>query len=483
MNSHVWRNDLLNRKEEGQQLITYLTGRYEKNKNKPFVLNVNAEWGYGKTFFLNNLGMELKIKGYSVVQFDAWKNDYTKEPLLAFMSELNISLEKFFNKRQTKSKGLLKSLKKNSLPILMSVLSRKFTGYSLTELSKLNEDEDEDVDNSEITSHTDIENGVASITSKLTEYALNEHYKVKNSIEEFKTSMKKLLKYIESLQNHQLPLFILIDELDRCRPNYAIELLENIKHLFDIEGIVFIIATDSKQLAHSINAVYGEKFHSEKYLKRFFDQEYNLKIPTNYNYITNLFCSNNIEINNIIFSPIEEGLYQGRNVNIELFNILSESFSLTLRDMNQVMTSLVTIIISWTYKEKIQLPYLLFLIMLKQLNNEEFFKYIKNKQNTVEVFKQLDLNNTFIDTCYKNEVHRSINKRYSIIELIESYNEMTNIKFSSFLNIRNNNKYTILRKPYQSIYLEASEICEDDDIMNTKLNKYSDLVLYAGQFN
>jgi len=58
-------------------------------------------------------------------------------------------------------------------------------------------------------------------------------------------------------------MFILIDELDRCRPTYAIELLENIKHLFDIEGLYFIIATDSTQLSYSINAVYGNKFASE----------------------------------------------------------------------------------------------------------------------------------------------------------------------------------------------------------------------------
>ena len=86
--------------------------------------------------------------------------------------------------------------------------------------------------------------------------------------DKFKIDMGLLLKEIG--KEKELPLFILIDELDRCRPNYAIELLENIKHIFDIPGIVFIVATDSKQLSHSINAVYGSKFASEKYLKRFF---------------------------------------------------------------------------------------------------------------------------------------------------------------------------------------------------------------------
>jgi predicted KAP-like P-loop ATPase len=134
-----WENDLLKREEESTFLISYLTNRYikEKNKtleNKSFVLNINASWGSGKTYFLKNLALELKSKNYTVVEFDAWKNDYTKEPLLAFISELNNSLESFFSPKQKKAKSFLKNLRNNSLPILMSILSRKLTGYTLDEL-------------------------------------------------------------------------------------------------------------------------------------------------------------------------------------------------------------------------------------------------------------------------------------------------------------------------------------------------------------
>ncbi len=482
MNNNTWQDDLLNREEEGTQLINYLVGRYEKNLHKPFVLNINAEWGYGKTFFLNNLALELKSKNYDVVEFDAWKNDYTKEPLLAFMSELNISLEEFFNKKQTKAKGFLQSLKKNSLPILMSVLSRKLTGYSLDELSELDDEQTESMESVDINDNSDIEKGVSSITSKLTEYALHEHNTIKNSIEEFKKSMIKLLKYIETLKGHQLPLFILIDELDRCRPNYAIELLENIKHLFDIEGIIFIIATDSKQLSHSINAVYGEKFESEKYLKRFFDQEYNLKIPSNHEYITSLFNENNILLDPKLLSPLEENHYQGKNKNVELFCIYAEAFNLVPRDINQVFTSLITIIMSWTYQEKIHLAYLLFLIMLKQKNNIEFTNYINKKCNTTEVFNNLELKQTEVSTLHRVQDGYN-NKQFKIAELIEKYNELRDIRYSSFLNKKKNSSYRILGQLYNEIYHEISAVYDDDTIIDIKLNKYSDLVLYAGQFN
>jgi predicted KAP-like P-loop ATPase len=61
----------------------------------------------------------------------------------------------------------------------------------------------------------------------------------------------------------------MVDELDRCRPDYAIRVLERIKHFFDISGIVFIIGMDRNQLCHSICGLYGERFNSSEYLKKF----------------------------------------------------------------------------------------------------------------------------------------------------------------------------------------------------------------------
>lgn len=69
------------------------------------------------------------------------------------------------------------------------------------------------------------------------------------------------------------PIFIFIDELDRCRPDYAISLLEIVKHIFDIKNFVFIIATNTDQLQHSIKNVYGNDFSANDYLGRFFIED------------------------------------------------------------------------------------------------------------------------------------------------------------------------------------------------------------------
>ncbi len=74
------------------------------------------------------------------------------------------------------------------------------------------------------------------------------------------------------------PLVVVIDELDRCRPSYAVELLEVAKHFFSVDHVVFVLALDRSQLAHSVKVLYGEGFAAEGYLGRFFDAD--LRLPT-----------------------------------------------------------------------------------------------------------------------------------------------------------------------------------------------------------
>jgi predicted KAP-like P-loop ATPase len=255
------KKDLLNRKKEAKFLTNYLLKRYENNPKKPFVLNVNAEWGFGKTFFLENLAEDLKNKDYPVLYFDAWQNDYTNEPLISFISEMDSLLTPYFNKDESMKKSF-KNVIKSSKNLIIPIILKKLTGHGLDELEELVEDEPNSSEENK-----ELKDGITTVVSKAATLALTEHQTIKSSIVDFKKNMGVLIKAISAKDGINLPMFIFIDELDRCRPNYAIELLENIKHIFDIPGITFVIATDSEQLSHSINAIYGNNFASERYLK------------------------------------------------------------------------------------------------------------------------------------------------------------------------------------------------------------------------
>lgn len=395
------------------------------------------------------------------------------------MSEINNSLESFFTTKQSKGRKIFKVLKDSGLPLLMSILSRKLTGYTLDEILD-NEDSNNDKNRTEDDdTKKDVESGISSLTTKLTEYALKEHNTIKNSVTKFKINMRKLLNYIDKdLKTKKLPLFILIDELDRSRPNYAIELLENIKHLFDIEGIVFIIATDTKQLSHSINAIYGNNFASEKYLKRFFDQEYSLIVPDNFVYIDSLFEQNNLKNDEIFFTPFLNQFTQDKCKHVILMNMFVTETNLNPREINHVITVLKAVRLNWVKQINIQLPYLLFLIFLKIIDDELFQKYKVSKDITqaMKIF-EITRNQTSFTTNIMKDSWSSNKGEKTLSTLIEYYDNLSRTNNIDLI-MKNNSPcevFRIINKEY------VNNINKQEDKRFSLLNNYFDLVLYSGQ--
>ena len=485
----IWTPDYLNRESEGMFLQNYLLGRYASNPKNSFVLNINAKWGFGKTYFLENLGKDLENKGHPVVHFDAWENDFTDNPLLAFISELNNSLGNYL-KEDPKGSKLFKdaysTVKKTFVPILM----KKLTGHGVEEINDILDDEIEAPQDDMI--DKDISAGVSTLMVKAAEFALSEHNVIRDSISTFKNQMEDLTKYIDSeIEAKNLPIFVLVDELDRCRPNYAIELLENIKHIFDIPGIIFVVATDSEQLAYSINAVYGDKFASNRYLKRFFHQEYNLAEPSKYDYAKYLFDVYSILGHTRFFSPLDSGrLYTHRDIDIELFCAYSEYFKLGLRDIEQVVIVLQSIVLAWEMDEKIHLGYLLFLIMLKHQESEVFIGFKSSKNDDKVDFITANLFNTdLVDKkiylLNDNNSNRDdyTNPNYDVNSLIEFYISKLDFTFGNYQTY-SRTPLGIERQILRNIGESIRDSFLDERVRITEyLDSYPELVLRAGQLS
>lgn len=293
----AWEDDVLKRKEDARYLTKFLVNLYSTAR-KSHILNINSSWGGGKTYFLKNWKEELQ-ENYPVIYYDAWENDYTSEPLLSFIAEIEEQIKPYV-KGGGGNKGLrefttsAKKLVKPAVPILLSIISKQLAGMSANKLSEaIGGALGESVDKSD----------VGAIALKAAEAAMDEHNTKKKSISHFKEGLKKIVAAIDEKQEIHAPIFIFIDELDRCRPTFAIELLESIKHLFGVDGIYFVIATDSVQLAHSIRSIYGSEFDSKKYLKRFFDREYQFFDP-NYFAFTKYILSTTAVGNNIFFPKL-----------------------------------------------------------------------------------------------------------------------------------------------------------------------------------
>lgn len=259
--------EIINNQSYAEHLTQFLVS---KAKNG-YVLNLNAEWGAGKTTFLQCWYNELQ-GSHPVVYFDAWKSDFTKDPMLALMDAFYQQLISPLSK----NKKLVEEFFSKGSHFVKAALPSLFVGYIKSKGGMDGED-------SLLTSASE-EFGIAEsdLTDSLkdTMKAMLTQKKRVEGVEEFKNALVQLSNdYINVHQHIKKPVFVLIDELDRCRPTYAIETIECVKHFFNTENFIFVLATDTNQLQHSIKSIYGSNFDSLTYLSRFFDNSATLPAP------------------------------------------------------------------------------------------------------------------------------------------------------------------------------------------------------------
>ncbi|MGF1715788.1 KAP family NTPase [Photobacterium chitinilyticum] len=279
--NYNWNDDTkcyLKRKAYGDYLSSYI-----RNQKKGLVLNLNGEWGTGKTFFLKQLYTDL-LKEHKIptVYINAWKSDFSNDPLLVIISELLDQMSELFLSEDD-GKQLENQSKTNEILSKLGVLSKKVYNGGLdvvaAYLSTKNEDWNTGLDATALTaiaSHLKVnaDNKLEVDEPRLGKSLKDDYKKQIKAIEDTKSLMSAYANLIcrsDHMEN-QGKIYVLVDELDRCRPPYAIELLETIKHLFDIPNFVFVVATDTAQLSHSIKAVYGDDFNGQEYLSRFFNR-------------------------------------------------------------------------------------------------------------------------------------------------------------------------------------------------------------------
>ncbi|QCX37337.1 hypothetical protein FF125_02370 [Aureibaculum algae] len=220
-----------------------------------FVLALNNKWGAGKTTFVKMWEQHLKNNEYQTLYFNAWGNDFENNPLTALMGELKTITTKRTEPEFKKTLKKAAILTKNIAPIIAKAIADK---YIDTE---------------------GIKEAIVGITEGLSdvfENEVQEYEKKKKSIADFRQGLSEFI----ANTNKGKPLIFIIDELDRCRPNYAVSILEQIKHFFSVPNIVFILSIDKEQLGNAVKGVYGSAdLDADEYLRRFIDIEYSIPEP------------------------------------------------------------------------------------------------------------------------------------------------------------------------------------------------------------
>jgi hypothetical protein len=257
-----WEKCELGNENYGKYLSSYV-----RNQKTPLVLNIDGSWGAGKTHFLRQLYTDLRFTNDCfTIHINAWESDFSSDPLLVIISE--------FISQMRKLSSLVEAVESENeiLKTVAKYSKRLWNATAIGVGAYLSEKADNAVIG-EVAKQFTFNDDQAVIVGK----SLKDNYlSQKQAMQDTKKSLSNYLNCCD-MQNKKI--FVLIDELDRCRPSYAIEVLETIKHFFELDGFVFIVATDTTQLSHSIKAVYGAGFDGKEYLSRFFNRSAKLPEP------------------------------------------------------------------------------------------------------------------------------------------------------------------------------------------------------------
>ena len=226
-----------------------------------YSIALNGDWGSGKTFFVKQVKLLLDAanpqsgmpeetrrlieaqiqtaawpESYVTVYYDAWSYDNHDDPILSLVYA-------------TLQNGQGLDLSSNSGIRILNAATAVFdavTGKNLTALM----------------------NGLKGLRSEDKLSAIKKNEDLKEKIREFINLL---------IEEHGNRLVFFIDELDRCKPDYAIRFLERIKHYFDDERITFVFSVNLTQLQWTVRSYYGNGFDATKYIDKFFDLQ--ISIP------------------------------------------------------------------------------------------------------------------------------------------------------------------------------------------------------------
>lgn len=377
----IWEGDKLRRREEAQLLERFLDGEArmlaDMGREQAFVLALDAQYGEGKTWFLERLRRQLAIN-HPVAFVDAWVDDANNEPLVSIMAALEDALMPFLKKKGVKQK--LGALTRAAFPIMGKAalgaggrLASRYLGDAIgaeaseavAKAGKARVPASKDGDSPMEAAVDAIVDGVSEVVDGAGKAMLAQYRARQGSREAFKSNLRQLAASIERTDEDRRhsPIFVIVDELDRCRPSYAISLLEEIKHLFDVPGVVFIIALHQEQLEASVKAVYGAEFEARSYLRRFFTRHYGLRRLS----ITELVSSYFADLpKNVVFSS--PPTWDGNNISPippdKLAGGLLSEWGVTPREARSVVDALRVFSMLWNYDGvPIDLPLVLVLIL------------------------------------------------------------------------------------------------------------------------
>ncbi|TRX72690.1 P-loop NTPase fold protein [Carboxylicivirga sp. M1479] len=395
----------------GREEYAFILTDIVKNFSDGFVLAIDNKWGTGKTTFVKMWEQYLDNEGFKTLYFNAWENDFEQDILVSLISELK-------ELKTSKNEESFKNVINKAVPLAKNLA----LGLLKTQVER-------HVGNDFV---KEFINQTSSSVADGFQEQIEIYTNKKKGILEFKDSLGK---FVSQITNNK-PVVFIIDELDRCRPNYAVELLEQLKHLFSVPGIVFVLSIDKVQLGNAVRGVYGsDLIDSNEYLRRFIDIEYSIPEPdiqafTNYLYGYYGFDEFFAGEERLKYSDLQKDSSTFIKFAASLFNYER----VTLRVQEKIFAHARLVLTQFAANNYV-VPSLFILLIYIKFKHNSIYNNLKNDKYSVQELI-IQVESILPDNVDEEDSHMFL---YTLSMLIRSYNNSKEYPNKENLTVREEN--------------------------------------------
>lgn len=313
MTTAIFGQDELQRKPFADRVVRYAIGLCDQDVLPAGrVLAIDAPWGSGKSWLalrlVERLGQESEV---TPIYINAFEFDYHHDPFSVLLSAILAAL------RGKQSNNLIDGLKDAGAAVINAATPKGVAALFSAAGSAL------------IPGGAALIESIGEALGDASREALKTYENVRKTNEAFRTELKRITTTGERSGSR---LIVIIDELDRCRPTFALEMLERIKHLFDVQNLAFILSIHKPALQAAIEHTYGASIEASLYLRKFISLEIPLPNSTG--------RQSTIKSRANHFRQFLYARFGQREANNELYSPIAQFaayFPATLRDIEYIM--------------------------------------------------------------------------------------------------------------------------------------------------
>lgn len=342
-----WHDDRLGYRELGETFTNLVTSITDTR-----VISIEAGFGHGKTYFRKNWAQHLRDAGEVVIEIDAMLSDHSGEPVVTFLGAMLEQIERTEKDGLKKAKKVVGKIGGTVLRAGGKALLREGMDELLSGLEDIADDD----------SINKIINGVGDDLGKVAVGMVCAQMATERARKDLRTQLESLRDLLTE-EKEAKRVIVIVDELDRCHPEYAIALLEAMKVVFNLDGFVFCLMVNAHALERLADHRFGKHEQGERYLDKFVDMRLRLRPNED---------ERQIAVENLIHAlpdvsvPFASDEEFGKTRAVEVAKTIAGLEHFTMRQLEKVMQRLELAIRMYT-TQPIDLPLLAYLTFLSVL--------------------------------------------------------------------------------------------------------------------